>query len=162
MSVKDDDPQMIYEQYHEVEEVIKNNQNLYEVICAPVMSATERKNVMSALFADKIDKKLLHFFYILIDKERANIILDVCKKFKQIIREDKNELVGTIFSAKELTDSEIDEFEKKVSKLFSKKVELENEVDTSLISGVKILVNNKIIDVSIKHELEKLKKELRG
>ena len=43
---------------------------------------------------------------------------------------------------------------------FAKKVELKNQIDESLIGGVKIVIKDRVYDSSIKYKLEQLKSSL--
>ena len=50
--------------------------------------------------------------------------------------------------------------EKKISALEENKVELRNQIDKSLIGGVKVVIGDHIYDDSIKHHLDELKTNL--
>ena len=60
-----------------------------------------------------------------------------------------------------LDKDRLNEFEKQTEKLMGGNVILENRIDKSLIGGVKILVNGKIIDASIRSSLNRMASEIR-
>ena len=43
----------------------------------------------------------------------------------------------------------------------NKKINAKNEVDSSIIGGIKLMVGNKVVDGSISHQLRKIKKTLK-
>ena len=55
-----------------------------------------------------------------------------------------------------LSEERIVKFEEETTRLISEKVKLENEVDPYLIGGVKIMVNGKLIDASLRSRLKDL------
>ena len=59
-------------------------------------------------------------------------------------------------SATPLSEERIVKFEEETTRLISEKVKLENEVDPYLIGGVKIMVNGKLIDASLRSRLKDL------
>ena len=81
--------------------------------------------------------------------------------YAELVYESKNISNGTIYSAVELTDGQIKDFNKKTSDLTGKKVTLKNITDKSIIGGVKIIVEGKIIDATIKKRLIDLEESLR-
>ena len=68
---------------------------------------------------------------------------------------------GTIYSVEPLDSHRLEGFEKQTAKLMGGRVFLENRTDKSLIGGVKVLVNGKIIDASIRSRLNKIASEIR-
>ena len=51
--------------------------------------------------------------------------------------------------------------QQKVSDLLGENVKLENEIDKTLIGGVKILIDGKIIDASLRSRLENLSNAMK-
>ena len=67
---------------------------------------------------------------------------------------------GMIYTPYELTDQQIQDIEKAISKKENKKVTLKVSIDSSLLGGIKVQIANRIYDGTIKNKVEMLKKEL--
>ena len=67
---------------------------------------------------------------------------------------------GIIYSTIKLNEDEINKISEALTKRTSKKVELKNQIDESLIGGVKIVIKDRVYDSSIKYKLEQLKSSL--
>ena len=67
---------------------------------------------------------------------------------------------GIIYSTEILSHEQIKKVEDKLSKIINAKVELTNQIDEKLIGGIKVIVDEKVFDGSIKNKLEKLKSTL--
>ena len=61
-----------------------------------------------------------------------------------------------MYSAVPLSRSTLAKFEAETGKLLQKKVRLENEIDKSLIGGVRIFADGKMIDASVRARVSAL------
>ena len=68
---------------------------------------------------------------------------------------------GVVYTTLNLTDSQIKAMEEKVSSILNANVTLTNKLDSSLIGGFKIQVEDYILDDSIKNQLYKLKESIK-
>lgn len=66
----------------------------------------------------------------------------------------------TIISPYQLSQEEIDLLLKYLPFIFAKSVKIENLLDKSLIAGVVVMYQSKVIDLSLKKRLEKLRRDL--
>ncbi len=145
----------------DIKNLLINNSEFFEFLKTPVIEQKNKKEAFEDIFVGLISKEMLHFMYILIDKRRISKFLKIADIYADLTNESKNISTGTIFSAVNLSDEQIEDFEEKVSRLIGKKVKLKNIKDTFIIGGVKIFVEGKIIDATIKKRLEDLGQNLK-
>jgi F0F1-type ATP synthase, delta subunit (mitochondrial oligomycin sensitivity protein) len=69
-------------------------------------------------------------------------------------------ITGIVYSVYSLDEKLLQELEQVLSERFQTLVSLENKIDTSLIQGIKVEIDNFVIDDSIKVKLASLKEEL--
>lgn len=146
--------------FDELAGIIKENPAFYDLLKSPAISNDDKKNVVSEVFQGKIDETLVNFIYVLIDKRRIHQLLGIAGAFKKCIDEKKGICSGTIYSAVDIPMDKLERFEEETGKLLQKNVKLKNEIDPTLIGGVKIYINGKLIDASIRRGLEDLKEQL--
>jgi F-type H+-transporting ATPase subunit delta len=72
----------------------------------------------------------------------------------------ENIVEGTVYSTSPLTKEEIKSLEVALEKKDGYKTKLINKIDPSLIGGIKIVINDKIIDRSMKSALDDIKKKI--
>ena len=113
------------------------------------------------VFGEAICPEMLHFLYVLLDKGRIWHIDSMAKQYRKLYEEDRSIAEGKIFSAVPLTAEQAEEMSRQVSFLLQKKVSLTGEVDRTLIGGVKIQADGRIIDRSLRGDLERLRKQLQ-
>ena len=159
-AIETDQLQRIYEESKEVLEIFKREPDLLEILSSPVKSNVEKKNLVCAVFAGRITVELENFLCILIDKGRMVHYEGIYKVFRTLYDEKEGDSYGTIVSAKPLKEEQLAEFEAQASDILRENVKLRNVVEESLIGGVKILIDGKMLDASIKGRLERMKKEI--
>ena len=150
----------IYNELHDVVEVIKNNKELDNVLKSPLVAKNEKTQLIEALFNNKINNDLKNFLKILVEKGRISSLKSIELTFKELLNDKHNIIEGTVISAIALTEKQVKELEEKLSKKYNKNVTLENEVDQSILGGVLVRLGNTQIDGSVRTRLNNIKDQL--
>ena len=150
----------IYNELHDVVEVIKNNKELDNVLKSPLVAKNEKTQLIEALFNNKINNDLKNFLKILVEKGRISSLKSIELTFKELLNDKHNIIEGTVISAIALTEKQVKELEEKLSKKYNKNVTLENEVDQSILGGVLGRLGNTQIDGSVKTRLNNIEDQL--
>lgn len=141
-------------------EIFNENKDLLYLLKSYGLSINEKKEALKVIFEDKISQYILNLFYVLIDNKRGGFILQTCNEFIRISLNELNIKSGMVYSTINLTSQEIKAMEKKVSSILNANVTLTNKIDSSLIGGFKIQVDDYILDDSIKTRLTNLKQTI--
>ncbi len=152
---------LILEEALELQELFKKDPEFFEFIKTPVISAAEKKQAISKIFSGRICDELLHLLWILIDKRRVREFGNIIRRYQHLIDESHGFSLGTIFSVNPLSKEQLETFEEKTGNLIRKKVKLENKTDSAIIGGVRIFIEGKVIDATIKKRLNDLSESLR-
>ncbi|RVU54367.1 ATP synthase F1 subunit delta [Anaerosphaera multitolerans] len=99
----------------------------------------------------------LKIFFKFIDEK---YILPTLYIFIEMVREELKIVHGEVISAIPLTEKQMSDLENKLSGEINKRIEIVNHVDTSLLGGLRIIIDNKVIDNSIKSKLSRMKEQL--
>ena len=83
------------------------------------------------------------------------------KEFVRLRKEAEGFADGIVYSAKPVNDEQLKKLESETGKLIGKRIRLENIIDGSLIGGVKIVADGKLIDASIRSRLNRLYAEIK-
>ncbi len=147
---------VIREEAKEVLAVFKQDKELNQFMDTPVISVGEKKEVLKNIFENRISEELLNFLYVMVDKGRARHFERAIKVYEDLFNREEGFSYGKICSVTPLTEEQIAKFEEEAGKLLKEKVKLENEIDADLIGGVKILIDGKVIDASLRKRLDDL------
>lgn len=152
---------VILEEAQELLGILKNEPEFFEFISTPIISAAEKKKAITNVFSGKICDELLNLLFILIDKSRTKQLGNIIRRYKQLIDQSHGFSIGTIFSVKPLSKEQLTTFEEKTGNLIQKKVVLENKTDATIIGGVRIFIEGKVIDATIRKRLNDLSESIR-
>lgn len=147
----------ILEEAAALDELFEQEKEFFEFLCTPVISAAEKKKVIGTVLEDRISPELLHLLYILVDKGRAKHFPRIVRQYRLLINEARGFSMGTVFSVLPLSLEQLAALEEQTGKLLKKKVKLENRTDPHIIGGVRIFIEGKVIDATIKRRLLDLK-----
>jgi len=148
---------LISEEAEELLKILGEEPDLFTFLNTPAISVGEKKDVISKIFEGRICDELLNLIYILIDKGRTRHLAQIISVYKDLVNKKEGFSYGKILSVKPLSEERIRRFEEETGKLLKLNVKLENIIAQDLIGGVKIFVNGKLIDASIKSRLIDLK-----
>lgn len=133
----------------------------FEFFNTPILSGAEKKEVMQKIFEGKISSEVYNFLRILIDKRRTSSFKNILKEYQFLVNQGQGISAGTIFSVEPLTDEQLKNFEEKTGKLLRKNIKLTNKIDSSILGGVKLFVEGKVIDATIRKRLQDLEGSIK-
>jgi F-type H+-transporting ATPase subunit delta len=118
----------------------------------------KKEDIMSLLLSvvKNSDTEMKNLINLLLEQNRLEVLPEIYRIFKHKVDELRGVAVATIQSPFLISADEQKEFEVLLGKKLSKKVLVEVEINQDLIGGVKILVNDLVIDASVKGGLEKM------
>ena len=151
---------LILDEANQVLDIFEREPEFYEFINYPAISAKEKKDVLKNVFEGRICQELLNLLYVLTDKGRTARFSKIIKAYKDMVDRDDGITYGTVYSVEPLTNAQIEKMEGQITDLIRQKTKLENKLDTGLIGGIKVLVDGRIIDASIRKRLQDLSNEL--
>ncbi len=140
----------------------EENPEFSKMICNPVFSVDDRKEVLNAileksLFADYVK----NFLRLLLDKNRIRDIEDVSANYTRLTDEISNIIRAKIITARPLKVEAMDNLDAVLAKITSKTVKTDVEEDASLIGGLVVKVGDLVLDGSVRAQLEGLKESLK-
>ncbi|MCS4227660.1 F0F1 ATP synthase subunit delta [Sphingobacterium sp. BIGb0165] len=140
--------------------VLKSSSELQAVLANPIVPLDKKKNILDALFKDKINPNILAFFKIMINKGRGTIVYATAQEFVREYNEVKGIVKATVTSAAPLSEANLAAMKDVLAKETNAQVILNNKVDSSLIGGFVVNVGDRQIDASIAGKLNKLERYL--
>ncbi len=138
--------------------VLKSNSELLAILKNPIIKGDKKRTILAAIFEGKINPIILSFFYILVNKGRAAILLDIAQEFVREYNEAKGIVKASVTSATALSEANLADLQKIITEEIKAEVVLKNIVDPSLIGGFMVRVGDRQIDASIAGKLNKLEK----
>lgn len=143
-----------------VGEVLGSDPQIVQFFNHVLIENDKKIQLLDQSFKGNVDQYVLNFLKLLVQSRRIRYIDDIVKSYIKLSNQYLGIEEGMIYTPYELTDQQIQDIEKAISKKENKKVTLKVSIDSSLLGGIKIQIANRIYDGTIKNKVEMLKKEL--
>ncbi len=133
---------------------------LSAVIKNPVFQDTQKMGLFESVLGDigngDLNQEQQNFLQLLLKSRRAEYLPAISKMFAVMRQKQENIVEVNITSAYELDDNERAKLTDKITKVIGKKASINLQVEPSLVGGLIIEWNGKVMDASIFGKLEKL------
>ena len=157
IAVEEDKTAAYLKQLQLIEEQLMHHQTFFQILKHPKIAKEQKKQSVEEVFGKDTDLTVLNFLKLLIDKGRFQEIAEITKEFAKRYRKEHNIVIAYVKSAKELSTDEqkrlIDLLEQKLSK----QVELNLSVEEELLAGMRIKINDVVLDYTALGHLAHLK-----
>ncbi len=134
---------------------------LIDILNSKNLTTAQKDQIIDETFKN-VEKYFSNFLKLIILKNKAKSIIHILEIFVKYCSENLGIKEGIIYSVSLLDISKIRKIEKKISLEQGVKISLNNLIDKELISGIKIVIDNNIIENSVISDLEEMKKMLKG
>ena len=140
----------------ELKKIFEENPDFIVVLSSSYKSIEEKIEIVDKTLKG-VDEDIKSLIKIVCQNHRANYLLEIFDEFNSLVNEYRGVKEGLVYSTQKLSDAQLAKLNKKISEIEHQPTELKNLIDSSLIGGVKVVINDHIYDGSIKHHLEDMK-----
>ena len=121
------------------------------------IAENNKKKILLDVLKESCSKYVLELIFIIIDKGDIKSLSNVVDRFFVVMNNESGIVPVRIITSSALESAEMESLVKNIESKLNKKVSAKNEVDPSIIGGIKLMVGNKVVDGSISHQLKKIK-----
>lgn len=133
---------------------------LWETLASPVVPPAKKRSILEDIFKDKVHDISLSYVGLLVDKRREEAILPTEEEYVQIADEARGILDAEATTAIPLDEPQQAQLASKLSTVTGKQIRLDYKVDPTVIGGVRVRIGDRVIDGSVKGQLEALREQL--
>jgi F-type H+-transporting ATPase subunit delta len=116
--------------------------------------------VLASIFAGKVSPLVERFVALLARKGRAASLASIVDAFQAMLDEMRNIAPATITTAIELDADHRRKLEAQLGAMSGRTLRPEYKIDPSLIGGFRALFGDRMIDASVRHQLDRLRDAL--
>jgi F-type H+-transporting ATPase subunit delta len=139
---------------------LTENQDFYYFFDSPEVTRKNKEEKLEEIFGDSVSNVYLQFLLVVLNKGRQNLFLEIAEAFNDELDVFHNRAKALVTSSIELTPEMKKDIQEQLSKQLGKEIILESEVDDTLIGGIQITIDGKVIDGSIKGQLRRMRQYL--
>jgi F-type H+-transporting ATPase subunit delta len=143
-----------------IADLLRGDPNLKNFLEAPQILDQYKRELITTAFKDLISEALFSFLILVLDKHRIEYLLSMAKDYERLVKEDQSILQTRVITTRVLDPVSRDRLKEELERTTAKKIEMLLKIDPQIIGGIIVILGNKIIDRSIKHQLDELKEEM--
>lgn len=158
------------EESNQFEEVTKDIELIYDTIAgskelkvvleSPVISEEKKLSILKELFSSRVSKESMNFLELVVEKNREEFLFAITERVLEFRDEKMNIVPASVTTAYALDEAGKKQFQTSMEDYTGKNIRASYKVDEKIIGGFLIKIKDKMLDASIKQQLNLLKKRL--
>ena len=141
-------------------EVFKASPQLTGVLADPAVSEAKRATLLQQAFAGRVSPTLLNFLGVLNAKGRLGLLPDMIEAYDDLLEGQLGNVEVDVTVAQRLDAGQLEQVRQRVSQALGRTAVVHQYVDESIIGGLVLRVQDKLIDASVRFQLEQMKRRL--
>lgn len=152
---------LVYKQVNQIKKLAYKSNEFMSFINNLSIDKKDRKDFANDVFKQlKYHKLLTYWIWTIIDNDKNNDLVEICKAFERYCELNSNSLKVICYSAIELSSKQLDKISKFISHKLNKKINMVNEVNSKYIAGIKLQIGSQVYDGTVSGKLENLKNRI--
>lgn len=127
---------------------------------SPQVRTQEKKDLLQKVFGGRVEPLLLNFIDLLLDKNRIENFRDIGEEFAHLVEQERGVMRARVTTAIALPQDLEQQLQARLSQLTGKTMILDKRVDPAVIGGVKVVMEHRILDGTVRTNLDLLRKTL--
>ncbi|MBQ4151318.1 MAG: ATP synthase F1 subunit delta [Clostridia bacterium] len=141
--------------------VMRENPEYTEFLSSPAIPLSERCAAIDKAF-ESLPEYVVSFLKLLCENSHAKSVCECIEEYRKLSLSASGTVTATVTSATELNDAQKAKLLAKLEKVSGKTVFAEYNVDATLIGGIRIEIDGKLYDGSVKTRLSEVKDVIIG
>ncbi|MCK5477495.1 MAG: F0F1 ATP synthase subunit delta [Methylococcales bacterium] len=140
--------------------VVMQDKEMVAIIANPKVSQEQLTSLLLDICQEQLKQEGVNFLKLLIENDRLMLAPQISKLYESFKAEHEGYVDVEVISAYALSKEEQNKFATTLKKILDKKIHITTSIDKSLIGGFLAKAGDKVIDGSIKGQLQQLAKIL--
>lgn len=140
-----------------VQQLIGAQPDYLEFLAAPVLPLSERTQALEEAFGGAFPAHIVSFLKILCENGHIRALNSCVEEYRKLVMAAENRAVAVVYSAVALRDDQKAALCAKLARHTGKRIEPVYRVDAALIGGLRIEIDGKTYDGSLRQQLHEVK-----
>ena len=163
LAIEEDRVDSLYGEVCSLISILDENPDLSRVMRHPGVDKDEKINAIRNIFTGRVSDELCGLLHQIVVNNRYEEIDGILAKFVDEVKEYKKIGVAYVSTPAALSDAQKERVRKKLLDTTDYvEMEMNYEIDPSLIGGMRIRIGDRVVDSSISTKLGELSRELRA
>ena len=147
--------------FQNLESFLEESVELTEYLNNPVVNKAAKREILTKTLESQVNTETFKFLMVLVDRDRINLLKAVITNYLELVYETASIKTIEVSTAFAFTNSQKDMLIEKLKELTNaREIRLVITVDANLIGGFLIKTESKVVDFTVKNQLQQLAKHL--
>ena len=142
-------------------ELLADNPDYVELLACPAISKDERDGLLEQAFGQILPEQVLAFIQLLCAHGRIRSLSDCIEEYRLLYQTAVAMSTAQVTSAVPLNEEEKQQLSEALAARFGRTIALECAVDESLLGGLVVQVDGKVLDGSLRSRLHAVKEVMK-
>ena len=157
LAVEENRVDSIQEEITELLQILRENGELLQVLTHPEILKEDKEQMLENIFKGRVSNAVMGMLLIVVKNDRSSELIHICEYVISRIKEYKNIGIAYVTSAFELSAAQKKEIEEKLLNTTGyAEMEMHYSTDAALIGGLVIRIDDRVVDSSVKRQLERM------
>jgi F-type H+-transporting ATPase subunit delta len=152
--------QACHEGLEEFARVARLRSSLKRILEHPTIPLEEKKRTLHVVLGEHSIPLLERFLFLLVQKHRLDWLAPIAEAFQEAVDRYHKVQALQVRSAFAMSEAQQKQLQGQLEKLLQSKVRMEVRVDPALIGGLIVQTRDRVLDQSLKGQLQKLRRQL--
>ncbi len=157
----DGEADALEEQLFTVERLVADNPGLRDALSDSSRTVADKQQLLRGLLEGKVARGTLQLAEQAVTGSHRTVGLAV-EAYQKIAATERDRLVALVRVARPLSDTESDRLKAALTRQYSRQVDLNVLVDTSVLGGVRVEIGDDVIDGTVISRLDEARRRLAG
>lgn len=151
---------VILEQMQVIRKLFYEQPEYLRLLCEPSVAKGERTDLIEAAFGGQAERYLVNFLKLLCERGILNEYAGCCDEFKKRYNADQGITEAVVTAAVPLSETQLEALKEKLETVSGKRVSLVQKLDASVMAGLRVELEGKQMDGTVKGRLSGISRTL--
>lgn len=151
---------VVLEQMGQIKAIFRENPDYLKLLMNPAIDKAERIKLIDDAFGSEAEKYLTNFIKLLCEKNLLGEFEGCVEEFTRRYNNDHGIGAAVVTTAVALSEKQAAALKAKLESISGKKVSLEQKIDPSILAGIRVEIDGKLLDGTASGRLSGISKKL--
>ncbi len=162
LSAGEDRTEEVLEGLEEVRGLMAEAPQWRALLASPAIGKKERIQALEDVLRGRVPEVLLGVLRMMVSRGQIGELERTAEEYEALARDFRGEAIAAVSTAVPLTEEQQAALKQGLEKKFGRTVTLKCRVDPGLIGGVRVEMDGKVMDSSLRNKLEQIKEVMHG
>lgn len=147
-------------QMQTVRQLFTENPDYVRLLTEPSIPKKQRLALLDEAFGSDMQPYLLNFLKILVENGMVRDFGGCCRRYTALYNADRGIAQAEVTSAVPLSWQQLERLRAKLEEISGKKIQLQPKVDPSVLGGLRVSLEGKLLDGTVKGRLDDLRRKV--